>query len=99
MVHRGNASGHPFFGSTHVIFTVPETQSSIHALSIQAGDKSAAMFDLPKFCSAMQGAVEAWYQDHYADTKVVSNIGNLLSWRPDGVLPFLSGAPVVASGK
>lgn len=98
VIHRGNAAGHPFFGSTHVIFTVPETGASIHALSIVAGEKRSAMFDLISFCRAMEGAVRKWYADHQDDPKVTTNIANLLSWRPNGIKPFLRGSPVVGCG-
>jgi hypothetical protein len=77
---------------------VPETANSVHALTIRADGKDAAMFDLSDFCKAMAEAVFAWYQDNYAHPKIRSNISNLLSWRPNGVPPFLQGSPVVAIG-
>lgn len=98
VVHRANAVGHPKFGGTHVTFTVPETGSAIHALSIQAGDKLSAMFDLKHFCEAMERAVRKWYVDHSTDPKVATNVSHLLRWRPEGLAPFFEGKPVLASG-
>lgn len=97
VIHRGNAAGHPFFGSTHVIFTVPGGPS-IHALTLQVDDKAAACFDVVMFCRAMDHAARRWYADHKDNLNVVKNIPNLLSWRPNGVSPFVGGLPVVASG-
>lgn len=98
VIHRGNAAGHPLSNSTHVIFTVPESGSGMHAFSIEAGDRRSAMFDLKTFCAAMDRAVRLWYADHRTEPQVQSNIASLLSWRPDGIRPFLIGAPVVGSG-
>jgi len=63
LVHRADLTGHAYFPNTHVVFTVPETHSSIHALSIISGDKSASMFDLQLFCAAMIKAARAWYDE------------------------------------
>lgn len=98
VIHRANASGHPLFGSTHVIFTIPETGIQLHAFSLVNGDKSSAVFDLPMFCSAMAQAARRWFEDHRNDSKVFENMPNLLSFRPNGMPPFMGGAPVVASG-
>jgi hypothetical protein len=65
VVHRANMAGHPFIGVSHVIFTLPETGGSVHALSMEVKDsippKRAAMLDLVMFCGAMVGAVRIWY--------------------------------------
>ena len=98
VVHRGNAAGHPFFGKSHVIFTVPETGTQIHALSIQVGEKSAAMFSLALFLQAMIEAVKKWYLIQKDDPQVRANLPNLLSWYPNGLSPFVGGAPIVGSG-
>lgn len=98
VVHRGNAAGHPFFGSSHVIFCVPETGSSFHAMSLQSGEKTSAVFNLKYFCTAMHNAVAKWYAAHSLQPKVQSNLKNLLSWRPEGMAPFFEGAPILGSG-
>jgi hypothetical protein len=99
VIHRANAAGHPFLGRSHVIFTVPESKTTLHAFSIQADDKFSAMFDLRLFLAAMITAVQRWHAEHGTDPKVLENLPNLLSWRPNGILPFVQGAPVVGSGK
>jgi hypothetical protein len=99
LVHRGDLRGHAFFQRTHVIFTVPESGGGIHALSIVAGEKTAAMFDLVTFCSAMVTAARRWSSQNADKPQVVENLKNLIRWCPEGVHPFVGGAPVVASGE
>lgn len=98
IVHRANLAGHPHFGATHVIFTVPNTGHSLHAFSINHGEKIASMFDLKTFCDAMDNAVRKWFKDNEKNATVISNLKDLISYRPFGAPPFFSGAPVVASG-
>lgn len=98
LVHRADLTGHAFFEGTHVVFTVPETGVGLHAFSIEAGEKKAAMFDLGLFSTAMIDAVRAWYEEHKNDEQVIKNMKNLIRWRPKGVPPFVGGMPVVASG-
>jgi hypothetical protein len=105
VVHRANLAGHPFFDSSHVIFTLPETKNrsgtriGIHALTLQSGESRAATFDLTKFCEVMIAAVRKWYEDHQNDAKVAANMGALIRYCPNGLAPFFVGAPIVASGK
>lgn len=102
MIHRGDAAGHHLFGSTHVVFTTPETQFSVHGISLeapmQAPGQSAAMLDLVEFCETMISAVELWYSEHATNEMVKDKVSRLLSLRPNGVSPFIGGGPVVASG-
>jgi hypothetical protein len=98
VIHRGNAAGHPFFGSTHVVFCLPESPSSMHALSIDTGSKKAAMIELVTFCRTMVRAAEAWYEDHRENESVIANMPALLSYRANGISPFIVGIPVIASG-
>jgi hypothetical protein len=100
VIHRGNASGHPFFGSTHVLFTLPEVNVSIHGISFQVEDteQRASTFDLVTFCEGMKRAVYNWYAANQHNEKVAANVLNLLSYRPEGVRPFVVGCPVIASG-
>lgn len=99
VVHRADFRGHPFFDATHVIFTTPGSGTSMHAFSLINGDKTAAMFDLVTFCNAMDLAARRWSEDHKTDPKVAENLKNLISPRPNGVLPFTEGFAVVASGE
>jgi hypothetical protein len=98
VVHRASMAGHPDFGPTHVIFTIPETGLPIHALFLEHGEKTAAVFDLVTFCVAMVSAARRWYEDHKDDPKVAENMKNLIRFCPRGLHPFLVGAPIVASG-
>jgi hypothetical protein len=98
VVHRANFAGHPKVDWTNVVFTVPETGPQIHALSIKVQEKTAAMFSLGLFCRAMIGAAHAWYEDHKDDAKVAEAMNDMIRWCPNGLAPFVGGAPVVASG-
>ncbi len=104
LVHRANAAGHAFYEGTHVIFTVPETGNVLHAFTLEVvnpttgAKKSAMMLDLRTFCSGIDTAVRAWHKAHGAEPKVIESIKGLISWRPNGLPPFLDGAPVVGSG-
>lgn len=98
IIHRANASGHPHFAASHVIFTVPESSVSMHALSLVVDEAAAAMLDMKSFLSGMDSAVRKWFLDFSTDELVQGNIRSLLSLRPNGVSPFLAGFPVVASG-
>lgn len=98
LVHRADLTGHAYFQGSHVVFTVPESRAHLHAMSIVNGEKTAAMFDLELFCEAMTAAARQWYKDHKDSPMVIENLKNIIRWRPDGVHPFLGGAPVVASG-
>lgn len=71
----------------------------IHALTIEAGEKTAAMFDLVRFCQAMISAAHKWYEANKANPLVKENMLNLIRYAPEGVHPFVGGLPVVASGK
>jgi hypothetical protein len=98
VVHRANFSGHPKVDWTNVVFTVPETGSQIHALSMRTADKIAAMFSLEMFCGSMIAAANKWYKENKNNPKVSQNMNDLIRWCPNGLSPFVGGAPVVASG-
>jgi hypothetical protein len=96
VIHRGNASGHPKFPGTHIMFTTPKS-SGIHGVSMQFGEKKALSLDLGTFCSEMIAATIRWYEVHKTHPKVIENLPRLLSYRPFGLPPFVSGIPVIAS--
>jgi hypothetical protein len=76
-----------------------QTGPQIHALSLVHGEKVAAMFSLVMFCGTMISAANKWYEDHKGDPNVQAGMSDLIRWCPDGLMPFIDGAPVVASGK
>ena len=97
VIHRGNAAGHAFSEVSHVIFTVPESAVEVHGLSMQSGKNTAGVLSIIPFCAAMTQAAERWYEDYHADKTVIRNFPKLLSWRAEGVYPFIVGTPVIAS--
>ncbi len=100
VVHRGNASGHPFFGASHVVFTTPKSGGAVHGFTIidGASSDSAAMFDLSDFCSSIKNGAVDWYVSNKDDEHVKANMPALLSLRPNGIYPWIEGIPVIASG-
>jgi hypothetical protein len=99
VVHRANMVGNPKFNSTHVVFSLPETNPKIHGLSIESGPNKGAMLDLLSFCNAMDAAAKAWYEDHQNDAKVASNMKNLLRYIHRAKIPIIGEiGPIVASG-
>ena len=98
LIHRGNARGHAYFEADYVVFTVPESGSPIHALTMDAADgTSAVMIDLPMFCAAMEVAVRRWFETNQSDQNISKNARELLSFRPEGAPPIVVGRPVLAS--
>ena len=98
LVHRGDMRGHAHFGATHVLFTVPETKSKLHAFSIEVGDKVAAMFDLDLFVDGMDAAVRRWYVANKDMPILMDNLPHLIRYSPTGVSPFTQGFPAIVSG-
>lgn len=100
LVHRADAAGHAYLGAEGVIFTVPETRQSLHGFEVQHGEGGpvAIMLDLATFLHAMDFGVRKWFAKHQSNETVKTNVRSLLSFRPNGFSPFVSGAPVVASG-
>jgi hypothetical protein len=64
---------------------------------MQFGEKKALSLDLGTFCSEMIAATIRWYEVHKTHPKVIENLPRLLSYRPFGLPPFVSGIPVIAS--
>ncbi|MFY0679749.1 MAG: hypothetical protein JXR13_04155 [Thalassovita sp.] len=99
LVHKGDLRSHAFLKETHVIFSLPETKSKLHAFSIESGEKKAAMFDLLLFLGAMDTAVRRWYTANSGEPLLKENLPNLIRYSPTGVHPFTSGLPAIVSGK
>lgn len=99
LVHRGDLRGHAHLDATHVIISVPETKSSMHAFSIGVEDKLAWMIDLKMFVSGMDAAVRRWYLDNKSHHLLAENLPNLIRYSPSGVSPFTQGLPAVVSGQ
>lgn len=98
LVHRGDLRGHAHLDATHVIITVPESKSSLHAFSIEVGEKTAWMIDLRMFVNGMDAAVRRWYDDNKSHPLLADNLPNLIRFSPSGLAPFVAGLPAVVSG-
>jgi len=99
VVHRANASGHPHFPADYVVFTVPESGISIHALTMQGqSGKMGAFFSLKDFIEAMISAAIKWYEENKNNQNVIANLPLLISWREFDTPPFGSMGPFIGSG-
>jgi hypothetical protein len=98
IVHRANVTGNSKSQWTGVIFTIPESRAMMHAFSIQNQAGRAAMLDLVTFCDEIIVAARRWHRDNMTNPQVASNMDLLITFRPNGLPPFLGGIPVVASG-
>ncbi len=98
VIHRGNAAGHPFLNSTHVLFFVPETGGTMHCLTLENGEKRAICIGLKMFCDEMDRAARAWFEANKDNPTVKTNVAALLSWKPQGLHPFVVGVPLIGSG-
>ena len=99
VVHRADLRGHAHIPTSHVIFTTPESQWKIHSLTMEAAGKSALVFDLQLFCCAMEAAMRRWYEANEKNPVVGENIRNLIRLCPNGLHPFVTGQPILASGE
>ena|GEM_PF-1251719 len=99
VVHRANASGHPYFPFSHVIMTTPKTTQSIHGIELTAVDmdENPILIDLVLFCSGLKNTVNRWMADNQNNSSAMQNMYQMLSLRPHGVLPWVNGL-VLASG-
>lgn len=97
VLHRGDAAGHAYFGADSVVITVPGNSIRMHGTRLTVNDAVATSLDLEKFLVAIKSAVLQWYAEHGHNEIVRRNITRLVSWRPNGFLPF-TNMPVIASG-
>lgn len=89
LLHEGtqqNLVGH----QTRVLF-LPTTGITMDMC--QADD--ALIVDVPRFCSRIRLAAEEWEMAEGNSTQVLSNAAKLVRVHPNGIPPFIVGAPVV----
>ncbi|RPE67317.1 hypothetical protein EDD53_1723 [Pacificibacter maritimus] len=98
LAHRGDMRGHTHNSATHVLFSVPETQSKMHAFRIEADGKTPALFDLDLFIDGLDASVRHWYKANDSNTQVNLNLPHLIRYSSNGVSPFTKGLPAIVSG-
>lgn len=99
IVHKGTF-GHPKSRYDAVMFMIPNARRIvIHdgfiGGSWGTGTKSLAL-DLETFCKDIIAAARKWYADNENDPNLQANLPNLVRLRPEGLLPYISGAPLIA---
>jgi hypothetical protein len=104
LVHRANFAGHPKAEWTNIVFSVPETNMEVHGLTMQGlnsrgeVEKMAIVLSLRNFCVTMVNAANRWYSANEGNPAMQNAMNDLIRWCPNGLPPFVGGAPVVASG-
>lgn len=98
VVHRGGSGFGQIDGYTHVLFTIPETNGSVHGVHMKNGRGDALTLDLVLFCSAMVRAVLRWYDANSENKKVARNLENLISRRTLDDWPIKMSGPIIGSG-
>jgi hypothetical protein len=99
MLHSGNAAWHKRLREMYIIFSTSRCDSAVHGEKLSLQGKKADVFNISKFCGAIEAATWNWFAEHKEHPRVVARARYLLKWRPDGLSPFLPGAPVLASGE
>lgn len=97
VVHQGSFFGHPKMFFDHILFTLPNVHRAVmHMHFMQVGDEKALVLDATTFCGDMMNAARQWYEQRKTEQNVRVNVRNLVRLRPDGMPPFIVGAPLIA---
>jgi hypothetical protein len=92
VVHQGKF-GHPNNQYRRVLFTVPNSQKNVYHNNIV---ENALNIDAICFCTDVMNAARKWYDTKRTDPNVIKNLQNLVSYRPDGLHPYMVGIPLIA---
>lgn len=89
LLHQGTSGTDAY---SRLLFVHPAARLHVHNALI--GD--ALVLDLPTFCSDVISSVRTW-QDEVSQTAAYqANIQSVIRWHPDGVEPYMVGAPVLS---
>jgi hypothetical protein len=92
VLHQGRF-GHPGSQYSRIVFTMPNAKRvSIHGVILS----DALNLDADQFCRDVVAAVRAWFAAKGNDSNVRANYPRLVQFRPDGLLPYIKGLPVIA---
>ena len=96
ILHQGNL-GVPNSPITHVVFSLRNASGTIaHSNILNRGRGPELNLDALLFCSELGADIRNWFSTHRSTPHVARNFSNLLRYRPNGLMPFISGIPVIA---
>ncbi|WP_144708763.1 MULTISPECIES: hypothetical protein [unclassified Aminobacter] len=74
-----------------VIFSLPGTGVFVNCLF-----NDAYFYSVSDFCRNFMADVRKWYAKHADDENVRKHMERMVQYRPDGIAPYVEGAPVLA---
>jgi hypothetical protein len=102
VVHTGGF-GHPKKRYERVMFTLPAVPIALPARTrevlsegFESAPGSVLTMNLEGFCCDMLRAARAWERANATNPTVLTNMAKLVRFRPDGVPPWVIGAPMIA---
>lgn len=90
VLHQGRL-GRPGMDYARIIFTSRDQGFFMHRNIFN----DALNLDVATFCQDMISGARSWYKVHKNDEKVVEHMPLLFRWRQEGMLPYISGMPVL----
>jgi hypothetical protein len=95
VVHQGTF-GHPGMQYDRVIFTVGG-RIRVHRNRMKFGPgKSVLSLDAEHFCRDVVAQASNWFARKQNDQIVAANMPKLFQFRPQGLAPYIVGAPLIA---
>lgn len=68
--------------------------SAVTITDSKMGD--AYVWSVDTFCHSFTAAVSTWFEKNKDDANVMANLPRLMQWYPNGIRPYVVGAPVLA---
>jgi hypothetical protein len=78
-----------------VIFTVPSRVRS-HRDTFVVSGKVVLSLDAEFFCRDIMKQASRWYASRQGDQIIAANMPKLFQFRPQGLAPYIVGAPLIA---
>ncbi len=76
-----------------VIFTVPNVQRNVFHNNVL---NDALNLDAVIFCNDVIASARGWFAANRRNPTVAGNVQNLVQFRPQGLAPYIVGAPLIA---
>jgi hypothetical protein len=93
VIHQGRMGSGENSQYGRVIFTIPDGRGNVFHRNII---NDALNLDTVRFCRDVIGAARSWYKENQNNPHVVSNLPNLVQFRPNGIAPYIVGVPLIS---
>lgn len=91
LLHQATTK-HKYSSYSRVIFTSPvRGQPYLHNNTIN----NALNLDIPSFCNTFIKGAESWLGDVQNDPNYLRNTEKIIKTYPNGLLPFITGIPII----